>query len=56
MDKIVNIDIDELNKYDKEFKNVMIDIIKLFLKEKPNPDFEEGEIYNKLSIKYGFKK
>ena len=56
MDKIVNIDIDELNKYDKEFKNVLIDIIKLFLKEKPNPDFDEGQLYNKLSIKYGFKK
>lgn len=56
MDKKINLNIEELNKYDKEFKNVLIDIIKFFLKEKPNPNFGEGKIYNKLSIKYGLKK
>ena len=54
MDKEINIDISELNKYDREFKNILIKVVKLFLKEKPDND--EGELYNALCIKYGFKK
>ena len=54
MDKEINIDIGELNKYDREFKNILIKVVKLFLKEKPDND--EGELYYTLCIKYGFKK
>ena len=53
--KEIDVDIKSFDVYNKEFKNVLIDIVKLFMENNKEYRKNEEELFNELFIKYGFK-
>ena len=53
--KEIDVDIKSFDVYNKEFKNVLIDIVKLFMENNKEYRKNEEELFNELFIKYYLK-